>query len=442
MIAEMRDPASDWENLMLLAGRPDKVLLIGFKNDKLKPLTGKTLAEVAQDARQSPEETAIDLVIEDGTPRRHRLFPDERGQCPQRQIGLPWMSFGSDAESQAPEGVFLKSSTHPRAYGNFARLLGKYVRDEKADDPARRDPPADLASRRPTSASSGRGVAEAPAIMPTSCVFDPATIQDHATFAKPQQLATGVSDVFVNGVQVLKRRQAHRRQAGPRRARAGLDRLAGRRRLQIARRLQQRALPIGQRAMNNSPIFFCGIGGSGMLPLACIVRASGGRVAGSDRSLDAGRLAPKFDYLRSLGIPLFPQDGSGLSQGMTLVTSAAVEDSVPDVVRARELGLAAPHPAAIPRPTAQRRAAQRRGRRHQRQVDRHRHDRLDPPRLPPPADGDERRGDEEFRHALRAVRQRAGRRPRTVRQRGRRERRLDRALPARSRGADQHQPRP
>src|SRR5213592_437333 len=93
--------------------------------------------------------------------------------------------------------------------------------------------------------------------------------------------------------------------------------------------------------MIESPVFFCGIGGSGMLPLACIVRASGSRVAGSDRSLDAGRLAPKFAYLRSLGISLFPQDGSGVQPGMTLITSAAVEDTLPDVVRARELGL--PH---------------------------------------------------------------------------------------------------
>ena len=127
---------------------------------------------------------------------------------------------------------------------------------------------------------------------------------------------------------------------------------------------------------------------------------------------------------------------------MTLVTSAAVEATVPDVVRAKELGLPHLTRPRIPRPAAQRRAAQRRGRRHQRQVDRHRHDRLDPPRLPSPADGDERRGDEEFRDAVGAVRERAGRRSRAVRQRGRRERRLDRALPARDRGADQHQPRP
>ena len=130
------------------------------------------------------------------------------------------------------------------------------------------------------------------------------------------------------------------------------------------------------------------------------------------------------------------------ADGMTLVTSAAVEATVPDVVRATRARPRTSHPPAIPRPAAQRRAAQRRRRRHQRQVDRHRDDRLDPPRLPPPADGDERRGDEEFRDPLGALRQRAGRRPRTVRQRGRRKRRLDRALPARDRGADQHQPRP
>ena len=88
--------------------------------------------------------------------------------------------------------------------------------------------------------------------------------------------------------------------------------------------------------MIDSPVFFSGIGGSGMLPLASIVRASGGKVAGSDRSLDAGRTPHKFDYLRSLGIQLFPQDGSGLQDGMTLVTSAAVEDNVPDVVRAKD----------------------------------------------------------------------------------------------------------
>ncbi len=91
--------------------------------------------------------------------------------------------------------------------------------------------------------------------------------------------------------------------------------------------------------MSNSTYFFCGIGGSGMLPLACIVRASGAQVAGSDRALDAGRLAPKFEFLRSLGISLFPQDGTGLAEGMTLVTSAAIEDDIPDVVRARDLGL-------------------------------------------------------------------------------------------------------
>ena len=153
--------------------------------------------------------------------------------------------------------------------------------------------------------------------------------------------------------------------------------------------------------MIDSPVFFSGIGGSGMLPLASIVRASGGSVAGSDRSLDAGRTPHKFDYLRSLGIQLFPQDGSGLQDGMTLVTSAAVEPT-----RARRgpregARPAAPHPPAISRRTAQLGAAQRRGRRHKRQVDGDRNDRLDSPRLPSPADRDERRGDEEFRHARR-----------------------------------------
>ena len=131
LVEEMRKPSRDWENLMLLAGSPDKILLIGFKNDKLKPLTGKTLAEVAQMRGKSPEETAMDLVIEDNSRVGTVYFLMSEDNV-KRQVGLPWMSFGSDAESQAPEGVFLKSSTHPRAYGNVARLLGKYVRDEKA----------------------------------------------------------------------------------------------------------------------------------------------------------------------------------------------------------------------------------------------------------------------------------------------------------------------
>ena len=145
---------------------------------------------------------------------------------------LPWMSFGSDAESQAPEGVFLKSSTHPRAYGNFARLLGKYVRDEKAL------PLAD-AIRRLTSLPADnleltdRGCAQARLFRRRRASSTRRRSSDHATFDKPQQYATGVRDVFVNGVQVLQGRRAHRRQARPRRARPGLDGLAGRRRLPL-----------------------------------------------------------------------------------------------------------------------------------------------------------------------------------------------------------------
>ena len=120
-----------------------------------------------------------------------------------RQVGLPWMSFGSDEASEAPEGVFLKSSSHPRAYGNVARVLGQYARDRESREPAGRDPPADLASRDQPRHSRQRGALKA-GYYADVVVFDPATVQDHATFEKPKQLATGVDDVFVNGVQVLK----------------------------------------------------------------------------------------------------------------------------------------------------------------------------------------------------------------------------------------------
>jgi N-acyl-D-amino-acid deacylase len=197
----MRTPSKEWENLMLLAGSPDKVLLIAFKNPTLKPLTGKTLAEVARMRGKSPEETAMDLVIEDGSRVGTVYFLMSEDNV-RRQAGLPWMSFGSDEASQAPEGVFLKSSSHPRAYGNFARFLAKYVRDEKAaslPDAIRRLtslPATNLSIRQRGSLRTG--------YYADVVVFDPAAIQDHATFEKPQQLATGVDDVFVNGVQVLR----------------------------------------------------------------------------------------------------------------------------------------------------------------------------------------------------------------------------------------------
>ena len=201
VIQEMKTPSDQWENLLLLAGGPQNVLLVSFKNPKLKPLTGKTLAEVARMRGKSPEETAIELVSEDdsrvGT--IYFLMSDENVK---REVGLSWMSFGSDEGAPAPEGVFLKSRSHPRAYGNVARLLGHYVRDEHAatlPDAIRR-----LTSLPATNLSlKGRGLLKA-GYYGDVVVFNPATIQDHATYEKPDQLATGVEEVFVNGTEVLK----------------------------------------------------------------------------------------------------------------------------------------------------------------------------------------------------------------------------------------------
>jgi N-acyl-D-amino-acid deacylase len=201
LVKEMRTPSNDWENLLLLSGSPDRVLLVAFKNPKLKPLTGKTLAEVAKMRGKSPEETAMDLVIEDGS-RVGTIYFIMSEDNVKREVGLPWMSFGSDESSEAPEGVFLKSNSHPRAYGNVARLLGHYVRDEKAttlQDAIRR-----LTSLPATNLSLKQRGWLKPGYYADVVVFDPATIQDHATFEKSKQLATGVDDVFVNGVQVWK----------------------------------------------------------------------------------------------------------------------------------------------------------------------------------------------------------------------------------------------
>jgi len=197
---EMQTPTDEWENLYLDAGSADKILLTGFKSEKLKPLTGKTLAEVAAMRGTSPEETAMDLVIEDNSRVGTVYFLMSEDNV-KRKISLPWVSFGSDAGSLSPEGVFLKSNPHPRAYGNFARLLGKYVRDEKVI-------PLEEAIRRLAALPAsnlkiqGRGrLAEG--YFADVVVFDPQTIQDHATFEKPHQLATGMLHVFVNGTRVL-----------------------------------------------------------------------------------------------------------------------------------------------------------------------------------------------------------------------------------------------
>jgi N-acyl-D-amino-acid deacylase len=201
VIQEMRTPSNDWENLLLLSGGPQNVLLVAFKNPKLKPLTGKTLAEVAKMRGKSPEETAIELVTEDDS-RVGTIYFIMSDANVKREVGLPWMSFGSDEASPAPEGVFLKSRSHPRAYGNVARLLGHFVRDEHAaslQDAIRR-----LTSLPATNLSLKQRGFLKPGYYADIVVFDPATIQDHATYAKPDQLATGVDDVFINGVQVLK----------------------------------------------------------------------------------------------------------------------------------------------------------------------------------------------------------------------------------------------
>jgi N-acyl-D-amino-acid deacylase len=197
---EMAAPADTWENFYVAAGSPDKIVLAGFKTDRLKPLTGKTLAEVAQMRGTSPEEAAMDLVVEDNY-RVDAIYFIMSEDNLRRQLKLPWVSFGSDEGSVAPEGVFLKSSIHPRAYGNVARLLGKYVREGKLI-------PLEAAIRRLSSLPASnlkldRRGALKPGNFADIVIFDPASIQDHATFEQPHQYSTGVRDVFVNGVQVL-----------------------------------------------------------------------------------------------------------------------------------------------------------------------------------------------------------------------------------------------
>ena len=201
VIDEMRTPTTKWENLMLLSGSPENVLLVGFKTDSLKKYTGKTLAEMAKIRGESPEDAAIDLVIEDDS-RVETIYFLMSEENIKKKMALPWVSFGSDEGSLAPEGVFLKSNPHPRAYGNFARLLGKYVRDEGVIS-------LQEAVRRLTSFPAGNlGIKKRgwlkPGYFADVVVFDPATIQDHATYEKPHQYATGMKDVFVNGQQVIK----------------------------------------------------------------------------------------------------------------------------------------------------------------------------------------------------------------------------------------------
>jgi N-acyl-D-amino-acid deacylase len=200
VMSEMRNKSDKWENLLLAAGA-DRVLLVGFANDKLKPLTGKSLAEVAKMRGKSPEETAMDLVIEDGT-RVGTIYFLMTEENVRREAALPWVSFGADEDSQAPEGVFLKSNPHPRAYGNFARFLGQYVRDEKVatlQDAVRR-----LAQLPAENLKLDHRGTLKKGYFADVVVFDPSKIQDHATFEKPHQYSTGVVHVLVNGTPVIK----------------------------------------------------------------------------------------------------------------------------------------------------------------------------------------------------------------------------------------------
>jgi N-acyl-D-amino-acid deacylase len=194
-------PTNEWENLYLAAGSPDRVLLVEFKSEKLKPLTGKTLAEVARARAKDPAEVIMDLVLEDRS-RVGTVYFMMSEENIKKQLRQSWVSLGSDAASMAPEGAFIKSSTHPRAYGNFARLLGKYVREEKVislEEAIRR-----LSGLPATNLGLDHRGFIRRGMYADVVVFDPQTVADLATFEKPHQYAVGMKHVFVNGAQVLK----------------------------------------------------------------------------------------------------------------------------------------------------------------------------------------------------------------------------------------------
>ncbi len=199
--AAIRTPSTEWENLYLAAGSPDRVLLVDFKSDALKPLTGRTLADAAKIRGEDPVDTIMNLVLEDRSRVGTVYFMMSEPNLV-KQIRLPWVSFGSDAASMAPVPPFTKANPHPRAYGNFARLLGKYVREEKVI-------PLEEAIRRLTGLPATnleldrRGFLKE-GMFADVVVFDPATIADRATFEKPHQYAIGMRHVFVNGGHVLK----------------------------------------------------------------------------------------------------------------------------------------------------------------------------------------------------------------------------------------------
>ncbi len=199
--AQVRVDSDEWENLYLAAGSPEKILLVGFKSEKLKPLTGKSLAEIAKMRGKDPVETIMDLISEDES-RIESVYFLMSEENVKKELAKPWVSFGSDEASQAPEGVFLKANPHPRAYGNFARVVGKYARDEKVltlPEAIRR-----LSGLPATNLGlTDRGFIKE-GMYADIVIFDPVTIADRATFDKPHQYATGMKHVLVNGKQVLK----------------------------------------------------------------------------------------------------------------------------------------------------------------------------------------------------------------------------------------------
>ena len=197
----MNRPSNEWENLWLAASDPSKIQMSGVNRPEMRPLIGRTIAEIAAERGTPPDETVLDLIIEDAG-RSSAVYFMMSEENMEKQIKQPWLSFCSDSSSQAPEGVFLKSSVHPRAYGNFARLLGRYVRDRKVIS-------LQEAVRKLTSLPAhtlrlnDRGRLT-PGYWADVVIFDPDTIQDYATFAEPQRFSTGVRDVIVNGVPVLR----------------------------------------------------------------------------------------------------------------------------------------------------------------------------------------------------------------------------------------------
>ena len=199
--AEMDAPTDKWENFYYAVGKPENILLVGFRQDSLKKYTGKSLADVARIRGTSPEETAMDLIVQDSTRIESIFFLMDEANV-QKQVALPWVSFGSDEGSFAPEGVFLKFNPHPRAFGNFARVLGKYTRDEKritlseAIRKLSKLPATNLKIKKRGELKVGNYA--------DVVIFDPAKVKDNASFEKPHQYASGMIHVLVNGVAVLK----------------------------------------------------------------------------------------------------------------------------------------------------------------------------------------------------------------------------------------------